>query len=354
MRKIFVFLVMFSVVAFAKGFDQYYMPLTNPVYNGDARNISMIRPIFIYQDLPHKVKFKSEVKSLLKRFGLYETARKVDGDVHGVAVQFTYAINDRLSIVATKDGYFVCDPDSPLIKNGYGFADLAAGLQYSFIYNEEKSFILSGRMTVEIPTGDEEIYQGNGDGNINLQLLYLKGIGNFQWSGSLGVILPLDRDEENTLFYDTWHFGYNIHPRFHLFVEFNHFYTISSGDIDLDDVKYHGQPLDQVINAVVNDPTKTRTQKANILAGALREVLHSHYKSDLIAAVTTFSGCDIVNLGGADNDDDRNLLTMGIGFRVRALKWLDLGFAYEFNLGDEEKSLIDDRFTADAVIRINF
>ena len=358
MRRVFyplIAVLLLSTAAFAGGFDRYYMPLTNPVYNGDARNITMARPIFVYQDLPHKIRFRSDVRRLLKKYGIYEDVRKLDGNVKGVALQLTYAINNRLSLVATKDGYFDINPDSSMIEDSSGFADLAAGLQYSFIYNEAKSLIVSGRLTFELPTGDQDIFQGNGDGDANLEILYLKGIGNFQWSGSLGVIIPFDGSEENTLFYDNWHFGYNFHPKFHGFVEFNHFHVLSAGDRDLSDVSYHGQPLDKVINQVVTNPGLTDAQKASILKGAIRELLHnSHEKDDLVAAVTSFSGCDIINLGGEGNDDDRDLVTMGVGFRIRPLKWLDLGVAYEFTLTDHEKSLIDDRITADAVIRLKF
>jgi hypothetical protein len=52
------------------------------------------------------------------------------GDVQIYAVQFEVALNDRLSIVATKDGYVDINPDTePLWSDEGGWANLAAGVK---------------------------------------------------------------------------------------------------------------------------------------------------------------------------------------------------------------------------------
>lgn len=355
LKTLLIFLLAFifgDVLLWAGDLSRFVLSVSNPIYSHDARNYTMIRPIYLHQNLPDKVEFRSDIKHVLKKYGLYHAARKLGGDVDGFALQFSLALNERLSLVAIKDGYVDCDPDDDsLIPAGSGLADIAAGLQYAVIYNPQKDFVLSLRLTYEFASGEDDVFQGNGDGNFNLEALFLKGYGNWQFSGSLGFILPVDNDEEDTLFYDAWHVGYNITPWLHPFVELNHFYVIDSGDRDLDDVDTlkalgitSAKDLDQAI----------ATLGADTVVGVLRDILHSGEKDDLVAALASFSGCDIVNLGGSHSDDNRNLVTLALGLRIRPLKWLSLGVAYEFALTDEEESLIDDRYLVDAVITFNF
>jgi hypothetical protein len=343
-----------TLVASAKAgdFSQYEIPLSNPVFNHDARNYTMIRPILIHQNLPDKVEFRSDIKRVLQKYGLYDAARKVGGDVQGMALAFNYAFNERFSIVAVKDGYIDCEPSkSSLIGKGSGYADVAAGIQYSPIYKPEKEFIFSVRGVYEIPVGTHRIYQGRGDGTFNISGHLLKGFKGTQLSGSFGFILPVNDHYKNTLFYHAWHLGHNLTPWLHPFVEFNHFYVIDAGKVDLKDVKVlrdlgitNAQALDNAIN----------TFGAPAVVSVLKQILHSGEKDKLVAALTSFSGCDIVNLGGAHNDENRNFVTAALGFRVRPMKNLSIGFAYEFPLTKKEEGLLKDRFLLDAVYRINF
>lgn len=69
------------------------------------------------------------------------------------------------------------------------------------------------------------------------------------------------------------------------------------------------------------------------------------------AASLVFKGGDVFNLGAANATDNRDFVTLGVGFRYRALESLDLGFAYELPLTDDKDGLMQDRFTLDAVWR---
>jgi len=137
-------------MAAAEDFDRFQMPVSNPVYNGDARNVTMVRPILFTQSLPDKIKVN---------IGGTETKVDLGGEVQGVALQFSYAFNERFSLVAVKDGYVDCEPDNTL-KDHSGWADIAAGLRYSFIYNPAQDFIMSARLVYESTSGDSEVYQG--------------------------------------------------------------------------------------------------------------------------------------------------------------------------------------------------
>ncbi|MCK5192279.1 MAG: hypothetical protein KAQ71_00625 [Desulfobulbaceae bacterium] len=296
----------------AGDFDRFHMPISNPIYHGDARNVTMVRPIILRQEIPDKIKIN-----------LAGTKTKLDagGEINGVALQFSYAFNDRLSLVAVKDGYVDCklDHNTNLIPDHNGLVDIAAGMQYSFIYQPENDFIMTGRLVFEFPSGDDEAYQGNGDGTFAPSILFLKGWNNLQFSGTIGAIIPIDDDEENTMLYDSWHLSYIGADWFRPLVEINHFHVLSSGNRDLS--AWDGTGDD-------------------------------HH--DLVAGVARFNPCDIINLGGEHNDDFPNLVTMALGARFRVTDWLDLGASYEFPLTDKEETLLKKRVLLDAMITFNF
>lgn len=91
-------LALLASSAVAGNFDQYVMPVSNPIYDGDARNVTMVRPIYLRQNLPDKV------DTIVGKVPL-------GGYVNGFALQASYAINERMSIVAVKDGYVDCNHD---------------------------------------------------------------------------------------------------------------------------------------------------------------------------------------------------------------------------------------------------
>lgn len=90
-------------------------PMTNPTLFDLAVPTTNIRPIFAYHALPD---FVNTTAGNLP----------VGGDVQVYALQFEYAFSDRLSLVATKDGYIDFNPNATL-NNQSGFANLGAGLK---------------------------------------------------------------------------------------------------------------------------------------------------------------------------------------------------------------------------------
>lgn len=329
-------------IAKGGGFEHFHMPVSNPVYNGDPRNVTMVRPIYLYQRLPGKIEPSPAVKALLKqKLGVDKIP--LDGHVNGFALQLSYAFNKRFSFVAVKDGYVDCKADGGVLNwdDHSGWADLAAGFQYSFMYDPENEFIATARIVAELPTGSDDVFQGNGDGNIAPSLLFLKGIGNFQLNGVIGFVLPLDTAEENTLFYDSWHISYAVSNWFRPLIELNHFHVLTSGDRDLKD-------------ALGKDTVALGRLAGNTIASVLHDTSKTDKWDELVAAASSFNGCDIINLGGADNDVNRDLVTLAVGARFRVTEWLDFGAVYEFPLTDEEQSLIEDRFLVDAMVTIRF
>ena len=90
-------------------------PISNPTLFDLALPGTNVHPIFLHHRLPDSI----------------SPGLTVGGDVQLYALQFEIALNERLSIVAVKDGYVEMNPDSTLSDES-GFANLGAGLKYAF------------------------------------------------------------------------------------------------------------------------------------------------------------------------------------------------------------------------------
>ena len=65
-----------------------------------------------------------------------------------------------------------------------------------------------------------------------------------------------------------------------------------------------------------------------------------------VPLVAPSEGADLVNWGAANSED---YVTVGVGFRTRINENVNVGFAYEFPLTDEEDNITEDRLTIDLV-----
>lgn len=282
------------------GFDMARRPISNPTKFDLAVPRTGIHAIYMHHTLPSKINTSAGKLDL-------------DGDVNLFALQFEYAFTERLSLVATKDGYVDFNPDNTL-DSETGFADLAAGLKYAFILDPVEQFALSGTAVIELPTGDEEIFQGNGDGGLELSLSTLKLQDKWQFAGALGAYLPFDNDEESTTGYVSAHVGYNLTNKWYILGELNWFTVLSRGDG----------------SAPFGNPS-----------GAADE---------LVSSIIEFEGGDLFNLGAINSSENRDIVTAAVGLRYKISNMADLGVAYELPLTDDESNLMDDRITVDLVL----
>jgi hypothetical protein len=290
----------FSKTAIAgdtKKFD-FIRPMTNPVYFDLAVPQTYVHPIFIYQNLPEKVEVNVGGTILQVPVGGHFTV---------AALAFEYALSERFSIVAAKDGYINFRPKETLNK-ATGFADLAAGVKYAFILNPADKLALAGKVLIELPVGNKEVFQGNGGGNISPSILLTKGFGDFQFAATVGTIIPFDSGEESTMLYNSWHLSYGIAKRFYPLIELNHFRVLSAGKGKAD-----------------------FTEQLNV--------------EDLV----TFEGGDLINLGAKHADRNKDFVTMAAGLRFKMTDNLNIGAAYEFPLTSKEKGLMKNRITASLI-----
>jgi hypothetical protein len=279
--------------------DNAIRPMTNPTLFDLAVPTTNVHAIAMYHKLPNYV--NTTIGGV-----------PMGGHVEVYALQAELAFNDRLSLVATKDGYVRVRPDTqPLWSNQSGFANIAAGAKYAFILDPAAGFALSGTATLEVPTGNHDVFQGEGNGAVNLILSTVKVWDKFQVAAGAGAHLEFSNQLADSSFVSA-HASYEVTPWFIPLVELNWFHVLSTGDGNFN---YFNQ------------------------AGGA------------VPVVATFEGNDLLNFGASNASQNRDLVTAAIGFRSRLCKDVDLGLAYEFPLTDANDGIISDRWTLDLVWR---
>ncbi|MGD9635621.1 MAG: hypothetical protein AB7G28_23065 [Pirellulales bacterium] len=187
-------------------YDSFISPMTNPVFFEDPRNLTEARLIF----LNHKVPLSA-----------------MGGDIQLYALQVRAALTDRLSLIATKDGYIVSD--NPLIDDGW--ADVSAGLKYLLYSDPANQVLASAGAVYEMPVGAHRAAQGLGDGTFDL---FLTGGAQLcdcgHWIGAGGFVLPTDDNSNSTWCYVSNHFDYEFYNRLYSLIEINWYHWLESGD----------------------------------------------------------------------------------------------------------------------------
>lgn len=250
-------------------------PVANPIFFESPVINSELRPIFMYHELNDKF---------------------LPGDVEVYALQFRLKLTDRLALIATKDGYVRINPDGG--PSADGLADIGGGLKYALIQDEANQLIVTPGLKFEFPSGDDDVAQGNGDGEIDLFVSAAKGIGELQLMGTLGVRLPLDNDEESSQLHYSLQLAYPTCQWFKPFVCLNGYTGLGNGN----------------------------TAGLGLLDS---------------------EGYDLINFGAGDVSGE-SMIVLGFGFRSSLCECVDLGVAFEKGV-DHSSGIFDQRITADLV-----
>lgn len=277
-----------SVSSAADGFAKARRPISNPTLFDLALPTTNVHPIFIYHALPDTIHTAAGDVAL-------------GGDVEVYALQFEIALNDRLSIVASKDGYVDMNPNNTLGDEN-GFANLGAGMKYAFILDPASGTAVSGTLAFELPTGNTDVFQGEGDGMANLILSGLKLVDDWQFAGGTGLQIPFS-NEQSTNLWASAHASYEVSRWFIPLVEVNWFHVMDAGD----------------------------------------------GKSTAVSSIVEFEGGDFFNLGASNATENRDLVTAAVGFRSHLTDSVDAGVSYEIPLTNDENSLMEERVTVDLV-----
>ena len=273
--------------------DNTISPVANPIYFEDAKITSEVHPVYMYHFLPDTFHFAGGKVPL-------------GGDVQVMAVQARYAINDRLAIIATKDGYVQFQPDHTLASK-YGWADLAAGLKYAVVDDKDNQLLVTPGLTVTVPTGSSDVWQGHGSGDENVFVSAEKGfaqqyLDKLHILANVGVIIPNDFSQNTAQLHYSLQLDYYVHQYFIPFFAMNGYTILSDGN-------------QKLLGAV---PLNTE-------------------------------GYDLINFGSTQVSGTTQL-TVGGGFRSRLLKNLDIGASYEAGVVDPV-GIFDSRVTVDLIWR---
>jgi len=267
-------------------FDDFISPMSNFIFFEDPRTLTEARAVFFNHRLPDRV----------GSLGL------PGGDVQLYALQLRFALSERLSVIAVKDGFIVADMDGGPLDDllNDGWADVSAGLKYNLLRDTCSGTLLSAGFTYEIPIGSQRALQDIGDGELHLFLSGGKRLWNGQghYMGAVGYRIPLDNDVQTS----------SIHWSNHI-------------DVKLTDRVY-----------------------------AFTEVVWWHWTDSADAGLPLgVGGHDAFNLSST-NVSGNDLVTQNVGLKYKPSGNMELGVAYEFPVSDF-KDVIDNRFQAELILR---
>lgn len=191
-----------------KGFDGFFDPISNPLYNESPRIKTEAKLLYIWHAFPDNV---------------------LDGgDLNTVALQARLAITDRLAFIATKDGYTWLDPGL-FPEEETGFNDLCLGLKYAFIADTDLDLLVTAGARYEWRVGSRHVLQGDND-EISPFVSIAKGFGRFHLEGNVTFRIPFDDDKANNVFQWSVHADYEIFDGVAPVIEFNGLTYLSDAD----------------------------------------------------------------------------------------------------------------------------
>jgi len=270
-------------------FDGFISPMINPFLFEDPRSLTELRPIFIYQSIPHK------------------NPALDGGNIEFFGVQGRLALTENLSVVVNKLGGIWVNPGSGALPDyagdRSGFAEINMGPKYTFLRNTTTQTLGAVGVTFEIPTGADRVYQNTGDLSLVPYLTLGQSFGrssygSFNAMGEMGYDFAVD-SQRSDYFFTSLHLDYNI-------ANMNKFFP-------------------------------------------LIELNWTHYTANGSARDQSFEGGDLINFG-ATEVGNRNYVNLDLGMRYKFTENFQLGGAFEFPLVGT-RDINDFRFTLDFIMR---
>lgn len=241
-----------------------------------------------------------------------------------LALQLRVAITDKLAFIATKDGLVFYESDTgslndlglaasnkKLIGDQVGFTDITFGFKYAAIELPEDNFILTPAIRFEVPVGNRDVFQGQGDGVFIPSVSAAWGYDKLHVIAGLGGQVAFNTNKDSDSVFYNLHVDYAVTENIVPFVSLNGMSWTRSGD---------------------------GTQKVSTRVGEVR----LKDAQDLLGT-GRFEGADYANLGsqGVTNQD---LVTMAWGVRVPLGRHVALGATYERAL-EGKRNVFKERVT---------
>ncbi len=272
------------------GPQHYSPPVSNPLFNETPYITTELRPIYAYHDIA-------------------DSFLTGGGTIQVVAMEARVALNDRLGIIATKDGYFNFDFDG-VLQDEDGFANISLGVKYALINNPAENRIVTVGLEYEPPSGNlitgipgvptKFRMQGTADGFLDMFVAAAETWGKLGLEGNVGLNLAMDPQANSSMIHLSAHADYEVIPDLFPMVEVNMFSTVSDG---------------------ARNPFN-------------------------------FEGLDIVNFGSGVSSGSTGpgtVATLAVGGRYKIMDHLIFGTAYELPVSSKE-DLFGWRVTSDLVI----
>jgi hypothetical protein len=258
--------------------------ITSPFFNESPYITTEIRPIYMFNVIP-------------------DDFTVTDGGYANIGtIQLRYAVNDRLGLILTKNGYANLH-FSEVLPDADGALNVAFGAKYALIARPERANFFTVGARYEAPAGDLESaqleFQGGGSGLIDLFATYGTHVGwrtGFQTSAGFDV--ALDGDHDSTLFHYAFHVDHEVFPKLYGVFEGNVVTTVANGD--------------RTDSAVLGD----------------------------------FEGADLFNFGSTDSG---TYATLAGGARYQVNRHLSFGAAGEFPITSHD-DITQFRLTIDTII----
>lgn len=206
--------------------------------------------------------------------------------------QGRYAVNEDLQVMVSKLG--AADVHLPGSEE-YGMTDLALGIKYALLADWENRQHFAIGAGYELGIGDEDVL--GDDDELRVFGTFARGVGALNLSGSANLRFAMGSEDaagDSDVLSIHLHADTEIDEHFSPVVELNYYKVLSDGD-----------------------------------------------------NVTPYSGVDLANFGG---NQDEDVLTVGLGGEARVVEGVALRLAYETPLTDNE-DLFGYRWTASAIWR---
>jgi hypothetical protein len=258
-----------------RGFEHFYNPIGNPIYFEPPTNTSEIRFLYIHHNFPSG--------SVLQ-----------GGDLRIAALQARLALTERLSFIATKDGYSWLNADA--LPDEDGWNAIAAGLKYTFYADSEADLLMAAGARYMLNSGENKILQ-SGTGELSPFFSLAKGWEQLHLIAAATYRIPTDDDNGNQVFHWDVHLDYEVIPGL--------------------------------------APTA--------------ELRGLHYLTDGERRELSVGGLDYTNLGSTDVSGS-TVITLGLGARAKLSPHASLGAMYELPLTNRNADIFGDRITLDFML----
>jgi hypothetical protein len=271
-------------------FDNFISPMTTPSLFEDARALTELRPVFIYQSAPHRN----------EAFG--------SGNAEFFGVQGRLAFTERWSLVLNQFGFLSLNPhgDDPRLHDHTSFAPVSIGPKYTFLRSTATRSVGAVGLNFEIPSSSSRSFQNTDTLGLDPYLSFAQnfgrlpnGYGSFNFLNTTGYSFGVN-NRRSDFFHSSFHLDYDVGDLHKIYplLELNWFHYTTGG----------------------------RNNDFN------------------------FEGTDLVNFG-ARHASGLNVVTLAFGGRYKFSECLQTGVSFEFPLTNTHRTIEDFRLGLDVIFR---